>query len=58
MPAAAVTPAELEMGNFVAVETFVVTITLFGDISSSIDGFILSATKLERYIRKVDIIAW
>ena len=28
MPAAAVTPAELEMGNDVAVETFVVTIML------------------------------
>ena len=28
MPAAAVTPAELEMGNIVAVETFVVTVLL------------------------------
>ena len=29
MPAAAVIPAELGMGNFVAVKTFVVTIELY-----------------------------
>ena len=36
MPAAAVIPAELGMGNFVAVKTFVVTIEVYS-ISFEID---------------------
>ena len=40
MPAAAVTPAELEMGNIVAVETFVVTILFIVVLCTSIDDYL------------------
>ena len=61
MPAAAVIPAELGMGNFVAVKTFVVTFNFtVGIIILIIQKLynILSAIKLERLICKVNTKAW
>ena len=60
MPAAAVIPAELGMGNFVAVKTFVVTIELYS-FSLEFDVNIhlkQSAIKLERSIYMMNTKAW